>query len=231
MATQIQIPTQIQLDTQVSKFLDQPFKLLMGGQWVDAASGQTFPVYNPATGEVIANVAAGDREDIDRAVKSARYAFENGAWSKLTASERGRLIWKLADLLESHVVGANCQLLSNGGMQMNAATNTTKCVIPVFRSPSDYQAYRISQDSTNRLAIVFDPMNTRMSLTYCVEFFDVGGKTPPNRHQMAVEMFFVLKGEGIAMCDGKAVDIRAGDSILVPPTGIHAIDGTMAVRV
>jgi mannose-6-phosphate isomerase-like protein (cupin superfamily) len=109
---------------------------------------------------------------------------------------------------------------------MNDAINTAKCVIPVFKSPNDYQAYRISPESTNRLAIVFDPMNTRLSLTYCVEIFDVGGKTPPNRHQMAVEMFFVLKGEGVAMCDGKAVDIRAGDSILVPPTGIHAIENT-----
>lgn len=109
---------------------------------------------------------------------------------------------------------------------MDAAMNTKKCVIPVFKSPNDFQAYRISPDSTNRLAIVFDPMNTRMPLTYCVEIFDVGGKTPPNRHQMAVEMFFILKGEGVAMCDGKAVDIRAGDSIMVPPTGIHAIENT-----
>ncbi len=109
---------------------------------------------------------------------------------------------------------------------MNAATNTKKCVIPVFKSPNDYQAYRISPESTNRLALVFDPISTRTSLTYCIEIFDVGGKTPPNRHQMAVEMFFVLKGEGVAMCDGKAVDIRAGDSVLVPPTGIHVIENT-----
>ncbi|GAA6616098.1 cupin domain-containing protein [Scytonema sp. NUACC26] len=109
---------------------------------------------------------------------------------------------------------------------MNAATNKKKCVIPVFKSPNDYQAYRISPESTNRLALVFDPMSTPTSLTYCVEIFDVGGKTPPNRHQMAAEMFFVLKGEGVAMCDGKAVDIRAGDSVMVPPTGIHAIENT-----
>lgn len=100
------------------------------------------------------------------------------------------------------------------------------CVIPVVKSPHEYQAYRISPDATNRLAIVFDPMNTRMPLTYCVEIFDIGGKTPPNRHQTAVEIFFVLKGEGVAMCDGKAVDIRAGDSVMVPPTGIHAIENT-----
>ncbi len=102
----------------------------------------------------------------------------------------------------------------------------TTCVIPVVKTPKDYQAYRISAKDTNRLAIVFDPVVANMSLTYCVEIFDKGGKTPPNRHQLAVEMFFVLKGEGIANCDGKNVPIQAGDSILVPPTGTHGIENT-----
>jgi mannose-6-phosphate isomerase-like protein (cupin superfamily) len=102
----------------------------------------------------------------------------------------------------------------------------TTCVIPVIKTPKDYQAYRISPKDTNRLAIVFDPVVANMSLTYCVEIFDKGGKTPPNRHQLAVEMFFVLKGEGIANCDGKNVPIQAGDSILVPPTGTHGIENT-----
>lgn len=98
------------------------------------------------------------------------------------------------------------------------------CVIPVIRSPHEYQAYRISLDATNRLAVVFDPATVNLSITYCVEIFDVGGKTPPNRHQTAVEMFFVLKGEGEVTCDGKTVDIRTGDSILVPATGTHIIE-------
>jgi len=100
------------------------------------------------------------------------------------------------------------------------------CVIPVIKSPADYQAFRISPQDTNRLAIVFDPQTANMSLTFCVEIFDEGGKTPPNRHQLAVEMFFVLKGEGTATCDGKLIPLRAGDSILVPPTGIHEICNT-----
>ena len=102
----------------------------------------------------------------------------------------------------------------------------TTCVIPVIKTPKDYQAYRISPKDTNRLAIVFDPIVANMSLTYCVEIFDEGGKTPPNRHQLAVEMFFVLKGEGLANCDGKTVAIRSGDSILVPATGTHVIENT-----
>lgn len=106
----------------------------------------------------------------------------------------------------------------------------TRCVIPVVKSPKDYQAYRISPNDSNRLAIVFDPASANTSLTCCVEIFDVGGKTPPNRHQMAVEMFFVLKGEGVAMCDGKIVPIKAGDSLLVPPTGTHLIKNTGSTR-
>lgn len=106
----------------------------------------------------------------------------------------------------------------------------TSCVVPVIKSPRDYQAYRISPQDTNRLAIVFDPTIANMSLTYCVEIFDVGGKTPPNRHQVAVEMFFVLKGQGLATCDGKTVAIQAGDSILVPPTGVHVVENTGDTR-
>lgn len=105
-------------------------------------------------------------------------------------------------------------------------TDSGQCVIPIFKTPQDYQAYRISPHDTNRLAIVFDPIIANMSLTYCVEIFDPGGKTPPNRHQLAVEMFFVLKGEGLATCDGKTVPINAGDSVLVPPNGTHEIENT-----
>ena len=98
------------------------------------------------------------------------------------------------------------------------------CVIPIIKSPQDYQAFRISPHDSNRLAIVFEPATAHVSLTFCVEIFDVGGKTPPNRHQMAIEMFFVLKGEGRANCDGKTIAISTGDSLLVPPTGVHALE-------
>jgi mannose-6-phosphate isomerase-like protein (cupin superfamily) len=106
----------------------------------------------------------------------------------------------------------------------------TSCVIPIIKSPKDYQAYRISPHNSNRLAIIFDSSSANTSLTSCVEIFDTGGQTPPNRHQWAVEMFFILKGKGIAICDGKKVDIKAGDSLLVPPTGTHLIKNTGETR-
>src|ERR1700677_596212 len=101
--------------SKASSFVSQTRKMLINGKWVDAASGKTFATYNPATGEVLARVAEGDREDIDRAVKSARAAFEIGRWSQLTASERGRAIWKLADLLEENLEEfAELESLDNG---------------------------------------------------------------------------------------------------------------------
>ncbi|MEH1908436.1 MAG: cupin domain-containing protein [Nostoc sp.] len=106
----------------------------------------------------------------------------------------------------------------------------TRCVIPVIKSPKDYQVYRISPNDSNRLAIIFDSTNANTSLTCCIEIFDVGGQTPPNRHQGAVEIFFILKGEAIAMCDGKNAMIKAGDSLLVPATGTHLIKNTGSTR-
>ncbi len=91
-----------QIHPQVADFIEKPRKMLINGKWVNSISGKTFPTYNPATGEVLAQVAEGDRQDIEEAVKAARKAFDHGPWRRMTASERGRLIWKLADLLEAH---------------------------------------------------------------------------------------------------------------------------------
>jgi phenylacetaldehyde dehydrogenase len=93
----------IPINENVSKYVTKTRQMLINGKWVDAASGKTFPTYNPSTGEVLAHVAEGDKEDVDRAVAAARAAFERGPWRNLTPSERGRVIWKLADLLEKHL--------------------------------------------------------------------------------------------------------------------------------
>src|SRR5437016_9706716 len=82
------------------KVKDQP--LLIGGKWLDSASGKTFETLNPATGEVICQVAEGDKADVDLAVAAARKAFEEGPWPKTNASERGRLLNRLADLIEAN---------------------------------------------------------------------------------------------------------------------------------
>jgi phenylacetaldehyde dehydrogenase len=127
------LPT-IQLNDKVAEFISKPRKMLINGKWVEAASGKTFPTYNPATGEVLARVAEGDREDIDRAVKAARAAFETGPWSRITASERGRLVWKLADLLEQHLQEfAELEMLDNGKPLKVARAADVPLAVDLFR--------------------------------------------------------------------------------------------------
>jgi len=88
---------------QTHPFLDgRPKRMLIDGKWVEAASGKTFDSINPATGEVLAQVAEGDAEDIRRAVAAARRAFE-GSWSKWKPYERQQVLLKLADLVEQHI--------------------------------------------------------------------------------------------------------------------------------
>jgi phenylacetaldehyde dehydrogenase len=98
-----------------TSFVGQDRKMLINGKWVAAASGKLFDSYNPATGEVLARVAEGTSEDIDRAVKAARAAFEAGPWRKMSPSERGRLIWKIGDLIEQNLDElAELEMLDNG---------------------------------------------------------------------------------------------------------------------
>ena len=102
------------LDT-VSAFLDEKHGLLIGGRWVPAASGESFAVENPAREQRIAEVARGGPEDIDRAVAAARHAFEEGPWSRMNPSERGRLLWTLADQIERNTEEfAQLESLDNG---------------------------------------------------------------------------------------------------------------------
>jgi phenylacetaldehyde dehydrogenase len=105
----------ITLDKRVDDFVATDRKLFVDGQWVDSASGQTFDTPNPATGERLATVAEGDAEEINRAVRAARNAFEDGSWGRMTPSERGRLIWKIGDLILDHTEElAQLETLDNG---------------------------------------------------------------------------------------------------------------------
>src|SRR2546426_10246260 len=79
-----------------------PGRLFIGGQWVDAVAATTFTTVNPATEEPITQVAEGRAEDIDRAVKAARQAFE-GPWARVSAADRGRMLWRVGDLIESRL--------------------------------------------------------------------------------------------------------------------------------
>jgi len=97
------------------EFLSRPKKLLIDGKWVEAESGKTFETRNPATDEVLAKVPEGGKADIDKAVKAARKAFEEGPWRKMSPSERARCLYKLADLIEQRADEfAQLETLDNG---------------------------------------------------------------------------------------------------------------------
>src|SRR6516164_5326032 len=91
-----------QLGKAASNFLARKHQLLIDGKWSDAKSGKRFDDFDPATGQVVASVAEGDAADVDEAVKAARRAFDSGPWAKTSPADRSKLIWKLADLLETH---------------------------------------------------------------------------------------------------------------------------------
>ncbi|KQL53843.1 betaine-aldehyde dehydrogenase [Heyndrickxia shackletonii] len=107
--------TLLSVDERVEKFLQGKKKLFINGEFVESASGKTFDTPNPATGETLATVYEGGPEDIDRAVKAARKAFDEGQWSKMSAATRSRLMYKLADLMEEHKDAlAQLETLDNG---------------------------------------------------------------------------------------------------------------------
>ena len=93
-----------------------PRRLLIDGEWVEAASGRTFETIDPATEDVLAQVAHGDAEDVERAVHAARRAFSPGSeWRRMTPSDRGRLIHRIGDLILEHAEElATLESLDNG---------------------------------------------------------------------------------------------------------------------
>lgn len=83
--------------------LGQAHQLLINGQWIDSASGDTFETADPATGKVIGYIQRGNGKDIDAAVEAARSAFDTGSWPAMTPMERSQLLWRIADVLEANI--------------------------------------------------------------------------------------------------------------------------------
>jgi aldehyde dehydrogenase (NAD+) len=108
--------------------------MFVAGKWVGSVSGKTFATLNPATGETICQVAEGDKADIDLAVKAARKAFDEGPWSKMTAAERGRLMYKLADLIEANAPElAALESLDNGKPYKDALNIDVPLTVKCYR--------------------------------------------------------------------------------------------------
>lgn len=118
----------------VTRFLDGPKRLLIDGAWVDSGSGQTFSTEDPGTGRWLAAVARADAQDIDLAVRSARRAFDAGAWPSLKPNERERLLWRVGDLLSERAeqIG-QLEALDNGKSAAVATAVDVAWAADVFR--------------------------------------------------------------------------------------------------
>ena len=128
-----------QIGGQTRAFLAQAKKLLIDGEWVDAVSGKTFAVEDPATQETIAHVAEGDAADIDKAVAAARRAFESGPWATMLPAERAKLVWRLGDILEAHADElAELEALDNGKPITAARRDDVGGSINMFRYMSGW---------------------------------------------------------------------------------------------
>ena len=127
------------LSSRTADFVSSDHRMLIDGRFVAAASGKTFPVYNPATGEVITHVPEAEAEDVNRAVTAARRAFDEGPWPRMSPSERGRVLWKIADLVEEHLEEfAELESLDNGKPVSVARVADVPLTVDMFRYMSGW---------------------------------------------------------------------------------------------
>jgi phenylacetaldehyde dehydrogenase len=146
----------------VTQYVTKPRKMLINGKWVESASGKTFPTYNPATADVLAQIAEGDAEDINRAVTAARAAFDKGPWSKMSASQRGRIIWKIGDLIEQNLEElAQLESLDNGKPLKIARVADIPLAAELFR----YMAGWATKIEGNTIPITGAPANKFLAYT------------------------------------------------------------------
>src|ERR1700685_1824008 len=117
-----EIAPQLAPSSSVREFLVKKPRLLINGEWVEARSGKTLAVFDPATGKEIGRVAEAGLEDVDRAVAAARAAFESGPWPEMLPVAREALLWKLAGLIEQHAAElAELESLDNGKTRFMAS--------------------------------------------------------------------------------------------------------------
>lgn len=107
--------TELGVFPEVEKFLQEPKKLLIGGEWLQAESGKTFETIDPASGDILVEVAEAGTEDVNKAVAIARNIADQGKWSSVKPSERGKILWTIADLIEAHKMElAQLEVLDQG---------------------------------------------------------------------------------------------------------------------
>jgi phenylacetaldehyde dehydrogenase len=200
----------------VKKFLTKSQKLLIDGKRVDAANGETFEVLDPSTNTVLTRVSKGGKEDINRAVKAARNAFENGPWRKLTVSQRGKLIWKLADLIEARAEEfAQLETLDNGKPLTIARAVDVALVIDHFRYYAG-MATKIHGETID-ISVPYAPSAEFLDFTLREPMGVVGQIIPWN-----FPLLMAAWKMGVALAAGNCVVLKPAEQ--TPLSALHLAD-------
>jgi phenylacetaldehyde dehydrogenase len=195
----------VTLERSVEEFIGAPRQLFINGQWVNAASGKTFDTPNPATGETLARVAEGDAEDINRAVRAARAAFDDGPWSRMTPSERGRIIWRIGDLILEHTQElAQLESLDNGKPVAVAAAADVPLAADLFHYMAGW-ATKIEGNKIN-ISVPFMPGANFHSYTLREPIGVVGQIIPWN-----FPLLMAAWKLGPALCTGNTVVLKPAE--------------------
>jgi phenylacetaldehyde dehydrogenase len=195
----------VTLERSVEEFIGAPRQLFINGQWVNAASGKTFDTPNPATGETLARVAEGDAEDINRAVRAARAAFDDGPWSRMTPSERGRIIWRIGDLILEHTQElAQLESLDNGKPVAVAAAADVPLAADLFHYMAGW-ATKIEGNTIN-ISVPFMPGANFHSYTLREPIGVVGQIIPWN-----FPLLMAAWKLGPALCTGNTVVLKPAE--------------------
>jgi phenylacetaldehyde dehydrogenase len=195
----------VTLERSVEEFIARPRQLFINGQWADAASGKTFETPNPATGETLARVAEGDAEDINRAVRAARAAFDSGPWSRMTPSERGRIIWRIGDLILEHTQElAQLESLDNGKPVAVAAAADVPLAADLFHYMAGW-ATKIEGNTIN-ISVPYMPSANFHSYTLREPVGVVGQIIPWN-----FPLLMAAWKLGPALCTGNTVILKPAE--------------------
>ena len=109
-------------------------RLLVNGRWIDASDGETSEVYNPSSGEVISHAAAASKGDAEQAIAAARHSFDNNSWTGMTPAQRGKILWRIADLMEENAEKlAELEMLDAGKFYQGALQGEVPFAAECFR--------------------------------------------------------------------------------------------------
>lgn len=153
--------------------------------------------------------------------RTASHAEASGSGRETKSLFPTRLPWQGNQLFRDLAASSHKMLSSVGRSRLADALWPNQCV--VRKTLAELTSFQLP-NQTNRLALMFDPMDHQVPFTFGLEIFEKGHKTKPHTHAVSHELFFILAGDGIGFCDDETFPVTAGDVVVFPPTSLHGID-------